>query len=406
MVSVGPILEVEHVSKIYCRNLQRSLRYGLADLLSQARGRHPRSPKLRPGEFFALKDVSFSLQPGECLALLGANGAGKSTLLKMINGLIRPDRGAIRRRGRLGAMIELGAGFNPLLSGRENTFVNAALLGFSRTDVQRCFDSIVDFAEVGHVIDDPVRTYSTGMRMRLGFAIATHMRPDLLLIDEVFAVGDVRFRMKCFERIIQLRDSGMSLIVVAHALAQLQRISSRALVLDRQAMVYDGPFDAGARIYETSLLRGGEQPQEMPRFHDAKLAGIRVVSAPPHPSGWETGDPLSLEIDVDCETPLDNACLRLFISSPSHGVLGGFANHASGFPCHLKPPRTTFRLEFTRLPLLAGAYSIGATLYGPGPWDFCDRLESGVALHVVGPPTDPNGFGLDGAIRFEHRWLG
>jgi lipopolysaccharide transport system ATP-binding protein len=129
-LSSPPILEIDRVSKIYCRHLKRSLRYGVQDLLSQALGR-TREPRLRPGEFFALKNVSFQLQPGECLALLGANGAGKSTLLKMINGLIRPDRGAIRRRGRLNAMIELGAGFNPLLSGRENTYVNAALLGLS-----------------------------------------------------------------------------------------------------------------------------------------------------------------------------------------------------------------------------------------------------------------------------------
>lgn len=398
------ILEVDRVAKIYCRHLQRSLRYGVQDLLAQALGR-TREPRLRPGEFFALKNVSFQLQPGECLALLGANGAGKSTLLKMINGLIRPDRGAIRRRGRLNAMIELGAGFNPLLSGRENTYVNAALLGLSRSEVQRQFDSIVDFAEIGAVIDDPVRTYSTGMRMRLGFAIATHTRPDLLLIDEVFAVGDVRFRMKCFEKIMQLRDSGIALIVVAHAIAQLQRISSRALVLDRQQAVYDGPFDAGARVYEAKLMQSETSTAAVEPYHDARIETIELVSSPTDPAGWQTGDTLEVEIAIRSQTPLVNACVRLYVKSPAAGILGGFANHASGYRCDVLPPVTRFRVKLLRLPLLQGAYSIGATLYGPGPWDFCDRLETGVTFHIDGPSTDPNGFGLDGTLRFDHEWL-
>ncbi len=402
-MSSQPILEVDHVSKIYCRHLKRSLRYGVQDLLLQALGKN-REAKLRPGEFFALKNVSFQLQPGECLALLGANGAGKSTLLKLINGLLRPDRGVIRRRGRLGAMIELGAGFNPLLSGRENTFVNAALLGLSRAEVERQFDSIVEFAELAHVIDDPVRTYSTGMRMRLGFAIATHVRTDLLLIDEVFAVGDVRFRMKCFEKIMQLRDSGMALIVVAHAIAQLQRISNRALVLDSQQAIYDGPFDAGARIYEAALLKTEPEQKVVAPYHDARIANLRIVEPPTQEDGWRTGDSLTVEIEIHCETPLENACVRLFVRSPALGILGGFANHASGFRCDLEPPVTRFRATLNRMPLLMGAYSIGATLYGPGSWDFCSRLDPGVKFHIVGPPTNPNGFGIDGAIAFEHRW--
>ncbi|MBL8889391.1 MAG: ATP-binding cassette domain-containing protein [Planctomycetaceae bacterium] len=398
-----PILEVDRISKIYCRHLQRSLRYGVQDLLYQAIGRQ-RETKLRPGEFFALKHISFKLQRGECLALLGANGAGKSTLLKMINGLLRPDRGAIRRRGRLGAMIELGAGFNPLLSGRENTFVNGALLGLSRAEIQQQFNAIVEFAELGNVIDDPVRTYSTGMRMRLGFAIATHTRPDLLLIDEVFAVGDVRFRMKCFEKIMQLRDSGVSLIVVAHAINQLQRISNRALVLDQHQAIYDGPFDAGARLYEQALLTVVSEKNDSAPFHDARIADVRVVGSPPQGDGWKTGDSLEAEIEIHCQTPLDNACVRLFVRSPALGILGGFANHATGFRCDLRAPITKFRVTIESLPLLMGAYSLGATLYGPGPWDFCDRLESGPSFEIVGPPTEPNGFGIDGAILFQNRW--
>jgi len=408
----GGILEVDRVWKVYCRHLRRSLRYGAEELFRQALGRPRAQRRLRPGEFFALRDVSFRLEPGECLALLGANGAGKSTLLKLINGLLRPDRGRIRRRGRMGAMIELGAGFNPLLSGRENTYVNGALLGLSRSEINRQFESIVEFAELGAVIDDPVRTYSTGMRMRLGFAIATHIRPDLLLIDEVFAVGDVRFRMRCFDRITQLRDSGIALIVVAHAISQLQRISNRALVLDQQQVVYDGPFDQGATIYQESLLREDRQPDVVVEpFHDAQLKAIRCVDWETGqeylagPCQVQTGDSLRVEIEVACQTPLDDACLRLFFKSAGMGVLGGFANKAAGFRCDLRPPLTRIQVEIQDLPLLAGAYSLNATLYGPERWDYCDRLDPGLTMHVTGPPTDPNGFGIDGTVRFPHRWV-
>jgi hypothetical protein len=211
--------------------------------------------------------------------------------------------------------------------------------------------------------------------------------------------------MKCFEKVLQLRDQGMSLIVVAHAIAQLQRISNRAIVLDRQQMIFDGAFDEGARIYQSALLQVEAEQKVVPPFHDARLAEIKIVEPPPADGGWQTGDCLTVEIEVRCQSPLANACVRLFVKSPGLGILGGFANHATGFRCDLSPPVTRFRVQLQNLPLLMGAYSIGGTLYGPGPWDYCDRLEPGAKFHVVGPATDPNGFGVDGTIQFSHRWL-
>ena len=167
------VVEAENVSKKYCRQLKRSLKYGVKDLFAEFTGRsgHVRG-RLRRGEFFAVDDVSFGIKPGECVALLGKNGAGKSTLLKMVAGLFKPDTGRITVRGRLGALIELGTGFNPILSGRENVFVNGTLLGLTKSEIQQRFDEIVSFAELEHVIDEPVRTYSSGMRLRLGFSVA------------------------------------------------------------------------------------------------------------------------------------------------------------------------------------------------------------------------------------------
>jgi lipopolysaccharide transport system ATP-binding protein len=211
------LVNAEHVSKKFCRSLRRSLWYGAQDVAgalvpwkrnrtrpSSARG-NGSMPDLRPDEFWAVQDVSFEVRRGQCLGLVGHNGAGKSTLLKILNGLIRPDAGVITIRGRVGALIELNAGFNPILSGRENIFTEAALLGFSKEEVAARFDDIVAFAELEEFIDMPVQNYSSGMRVRLGFSIAAQMEPDVLLIDEVLAVGDVGFRAKCLSSVIQCR---------------------------------------------------------------------------------------------------------------------------------------------------------------------------------------------------------
>ncbi|HSF88438.1 MAG TPA: ABC transporter ATP-binding protein, partial [Saprospiraceae bacterium] len=199
------LVDVSHVSKKFSRSLNKGMWYGLKDLGSAVFGSNQDRSILRDGEFWSVKDVSFSLRRGECLGLIGRNGAGKSTLLKMLNGLIRPDEGTITMRGKIGALIELSAGFNPLLSGRENVYVNGQLLGFSKKEIDQKFKTIIDFAEIGEFIDSPVQNYSSGMKVRLGFAVAAQMEPDVLLIDEVLAVGDMGFVLKCLNKMDELR---------------------------------------------------------------------------------------------------------------------------------------------------------------------------------------------------------
>jgi lipopolysaccharide transport system ATP-binding protein len=192
------LVDVQHVSKKFCRDLKKSLWYGLKDVFTEMNPWQPRSAALpaapsgndlRPAEFWAVNDVSFQLRRGECLGLIGHNGAGKTTLLKMLNGLIKPDSGSITMRGRVGALIALGAGFNPILTGRENVYINGAILGLSKKEIDDQIDSIIDFAEIREFIDSPVQSYSSGMQVRLGFAVATAMKPDVLILDEVLAVG-------------------------------------------------------------------------------------------------------------------------------------------------------------------------------------------------------------------------
>ena len=244
------LIHAEHVSKRFCTSLRKSLWYGVQDVCHSLnpwsksdwqgdQGRNIAQTALRRDEFWALQDVNFQVKRGECLGLIGHNGAGKSTLLKILNGLIRPDHGRITMRGRVGAMIELGAGFNPILTGRENIYNQAALLGFSRNEVKSRFDEIVEFSEISHALDMPLQNYSSGMRIRLGFSVFAHLEPDVLLIDEVLAVGDVGFRMKSLNKMSELLNH-CAVIFVTHTMPQVFRVCSQLMLLKRGCVQYSG----------------------------------------------------------------------------------------------------------------------------------------------------------------------
>ncbi len=226
------VVDVRGISKKYSKDLRSSLRYGVTDIFSELFGRGGNSDRLRPSEFWALKNVSFQVKRGECLAIAGRNGVGKSTLLKIICGIIRPTAGITKAYGRIGSMIELQAGFNPILSGRENLFVNGQILGMSIPEIRSKQDSIIAFAELEDFIDSPVRAYSSGMSARLGFSIATHFEPDLLILDEVLAVGDAEFRQKSFQKIGEMRNT-CGIVFVSHLKTQVKQLADRILFLNK-----------------------------------------------------------------------------------------------------------------------------------------------------------------------------
>jgi len=200
--------------------------------------------------FHALRDVSFQVEHGESVAVMGKNGAGKSTLLSLVAGLVPPDRGSVLVQGRVAALLELGSGFHPDLTGLENIHLNAALLGFSRKQTVARLEQIVDFAEIGDFSLEPLRTYSTGMVMRLAFSVAVNLDPDVLVIDEVLAVGDSGFQAKCFDRILDFRRRGKTILCVSHAAGMVQRLCGRAIWLDHGELMLDGPIDLVACAYE------------------------------------------------------------------------------------------------------------------------------------------------------------
>jgi len=232
------LVNVENVSKKFSRDLKKSLWYGLKDISGAMLGIKPKN-KLRKSEFWAIKDISFTLRRGECIGLIGHNGAGKSTLLKILNGLIPPDTGRIEMKGRVSALIELGAGFNPILTGRENIYNNGAVLGFSKKEIDAKLDEIIEFSEIAEFIDSPVQNYSSGMKVRLGFAVAAQMEPDVLIIDEVLAVGDLGFVLKCFNRIDSMLQNS-AVIFVSHSMPQVARICSQIVLMDKGQAKYQG----------------------------------------------------------------------------------------------------------------------------------------------------------------------
>lgn len=233
------LVKVENLSKKFCKDLKTSLWYGVKDLCSNVLGDKNDNSDLRPKEFWAVKNINFELRRGECLGLIGHNGAGKSTLLKILNGLINPDQGKVTMKGRVCALIELGAGFNPILTGRENIYNNGAVLGFSKIEIDSKVEEIIDFAEIREFIDMPVQNYSSGMKVRLGFAVAAQMQPDVLIIDEVLAVGDLGFILKCFKKIDQLLPFS-AVVFVSHSMPMIARVSSQILFMEKGESALQG----------------------------------------------------------------------------------------------------------------------------------------------------------------------
>lgn len=229
---------VDHVSKKFCKQLNKSLLYGVQDLITGIVG-NSKERTLREAEFWAVDDINFELKRGECIGLLGHNGAGKSTLLKVLNGLIMPDRGRVEMRGRVCALIELGAGFNPILTGRENIYNNASVLGLSKAETDSKLDEIITFSELEEFIDTPVQYYSSGMKVRLGFSVAAHLEPDVLILDEVLAVGDAGFRIKSFNKMMELMKN-CAVLFVSHAMPNVARVCNKVIYMDHGKSLYFG----------------------------------------------------------------------------------------------------------------------------------------------------------------------
>lgn len=274
-----PIVTVEHVWKRYRIHELRSLyrralhgRGGLRDLLRLAA--HPDGA----GDFWALRDVSLQLDAGESLGIIGPNGAGKTTLLRLLTGITTPTRGVVRARGRIGALISVGAGFHSELTGRENIYLNGAIMGMSRQEIDRKFDSIVDFSELEQFLDTPLKRFSSGMVVRLGFAVAAHLEPDILLVDEILSVGDVRFRRKSVIRMRELFRSGVTVVFVSHSLRAVEQLCGRAILLNRGSVVASGAANDIVNHYLKEFALASSASDEISALSGGVSGPVRLES--------------------------------------------------------------------------------------------------------------------------------
>ena len=286
-----PAIELDHVSKMYRRHGRRRQFATLKSaLLTGSLVRH-----LRPDESFsALRDVSVSVSKGACFGVIGRNGSGKSTLLKLVAGITKPTSGSVRVHGRVSALIELGAGFHPEISGRENVFINGIMLGLSRREISDRFDAIVEFAELEDFIDAPVKTYSSGMYMRLGFAVAINVDPDILLVDEVLAVGDQGFSLKCLDKFAEFKRRGKTILFVTHGLSMVERFCDEAVWLDAGESRFIGD---PRRVVQRYLTDVEDAEDALLAAQDAKVQHTAVIQEQPGSalaSGAAPADPEAL----------------------------------------------------------------------------------------------------------------
>ena len=347
-----PAVQVSKISKRYCRSLKKSLWYGIRDIGNEVTGRGQHADRLRPAEFWALDQISFDVARGESVGLVGHNGAGKTTLLKLINGLVKPSAGAITVRGDVRALIALGAGFNPVLTGRENIRVASAVLGFSEQETRDQFDAIVEFSELADVIDAPVQTYSTGMAARLGFSIAVNTRPDILLVDEVLAVGDVSFVLKCFQRIADFRAQGGAILLVSHNPYNIRTHCDRVVWLENGTVREIGEANDVCDRYELEMAqRGTPEPQ---RHGDGtvRLASIEC------PGSIDSGDEFPIRLTLEADRPLVDPIVQIGIAAPSGQHVAVNDSSTDGVPVSIGGGANVVELTYSALPLRPGVYTV------------------------------------------------
>ncbi len=262
--------------------------------------------RVKAEDFWALRDVAFEVPPGQTWGLVGANGSGKTTLLKIIGGILRPTDGQVITRGRIAALLELGAGFHPELTGRENVYLNASILGLSKRETDRHFDAIVAFAELEDFIDNQVKHYSSGMFVRLGFAVAVHVDPGILLIDEVLAVGDEAFQRKCLDRVSELQRQGRTIVFVTHAMQLIHQICDQAVLLDGGRVRMSGDVDQVIKDFRAVMMRGQGLELEG-ATKEVEIAGVELLDAKGRPSAMVApGESLSVQVELRANRPVDD----------------------------------------------------------------------------------------------------
>ncbi len=404
------VISIENVSKRFVIRKEKSLKERVVNL---------RRSNLHKEDFWALRDVSLQIEAGTTVGLIGSNGSGKSTLLKAVGGIIQPTNGSIRLRGRLAALLELGAGFHPDLTGRENVYLNAAILGLSKEQTDRSFDAIVDFSGIERFIDTQVKFYSSGMYVRLAFSVAIHVDPDILLVDEVLAVGDEPFQRKCMDRIRAFQHEGRTIVLVTHSLDQVVEICDRAVVLDHGLVIADGaprdalralrseydqirqediahelaaePVSVAAAAADGTAAAGGPGSVEVEGPPAARVTEVRVLDPDGDPTDTvRPGDSLTVRVTVDVPGTLPNGFVGIALENTAGHLLYGTNSKLLGIPLPPLHGSTTFEFSLPSLWLGDGSIVVHAAI----------SAENGAELHrmregaLIASVTDDTSIGL------------
>jgi ABC-type polysaccharide/polyol phosphate transport system ATPase subunit len=358
----------------------------------------------RGTDIWALQDVSLAAEPGAALGLVGRNGSGKTTLLRLLSGIIKPTSGRVAVGGRVGSLLELGAGFHPDFTGRENVYLNGSIHGLRRAAVRQRMDEIVAFAGLEDFIDLPVRTYSSGMYMRLGFAIAAHMEADVLLLDEVFAVGDEAFQRKCFGKIFEFKQRGGTIVFVSHDASAVERLCERAVLLRAGRVEFDGPtHDAIVRYHR--LLAAERDPEERGAglrewgSGEARIVEVALVGPDGEPRRqFLAGEPLGLRVAIAAERALEPPRLRYEVRGESGLLLASGVQHTDELGWSGRPGELRLRFDVEQLPLGDGRFHLRLGLSDPVDGRLLHQLDEAVSFMVY---SDDDERGL---VRLDGRW--
>ena len=393
-------LTIEQLTKVY--TLYASPWDRLRELLPWARG-----PSHR--EVWALHDVTFTADRGETLGIIGPNGAGKSTLLGILAGTIQPTRGQITRHGRISAILELGAGFHPDFSGRDNVYMTASLLGLSRAEIDARYPEIVAFSELEPFMEQPIRTFSSGMLLRLAFAIVTSVDPDILIIDEALAVGDERFQKKCVDRILTFREAGKTILVVSHNLHLIRRLCDRVLWLDRgKVMALGDPLEVSDAYWNASREEEARTPatplpfEASPAEMGPRIAAARILDGQEtERQAFTTGETLILEVTFSIPPNLDDEpSLWVLMTRNDQIPCYGVSTEIDGAKAdRLDNGCWRFRLQIDGLPLLSGTYLVSLFLFDRQAIHLYERQDQAYTFTVTNPTREV------GLCRLPHRWL-
>lgn len=370
------VLRVDGLYKKFCRNLKRSMIYGMSDLIKGFFGIPPNLEELRKDEFWALKDINFELKEGEILGIIGANGSGKSTLLRLLTGIFPPDKGHIWIDGKVGGIIALGAGMHKHMTGRENIYLNGTILGMTKEELDAKFDEIVEFAELGDFLDAPLSTYSSGMKVRLGFAVAVHGQPDILLVDEVLSVGDLSFRNRSMDKMAEYAQKSKAIIYISHNIEQIRTLCKKVMVLHNSQVHFFGDVFEGVQFYTNLINRETlvKRKKLSEKIVNQDTEYLELLEIQYKQNGIvveevKSNHDVELSIDIDVKNPSIEPIVSMIITKPGNmePILADISNDGKQeVEIKFKMGKNKIVLKYSKFSLKPGLYELAIVIKEKG----------------------------------------